>query len=262
MRSVWWAWALSLAALPAWPAVKCPPHAIRLAFYPIGQFYRDRSGLDWDVAEELRRRSGCRFEYVVMPRARIWKELEAGRLDITLSAIATPERENVYWFLNYIQLKQYVLLSPSLPAGIASMEDFLDAGPQWRWTIVRSYSTSAYYDPLIARLAAQGRVVEVTEEDVLFRMLVQNRAVGMFSTPMVYRAKLREFGLEDKVRVVDWDRQSAPSPRGIVFTKRTFAEADIGPWREMVDGMNRDGTMRRLIGRYMSPSETATALWR
>ncbi|OHX13648.1 substrate-binding periplasmic protein [Chromobacterium sphagni] len=247
---------------PAWSAMHCPDQPVRLAFYRIGQFYSDHSGLDWDVAEELRRRSGCRFEYVLMPRARIWKELEAGRLDVTLSAIATPEREQIYWFLNYIQLKQYVLLSPRLPRQIDSMQGFLDAEPQWRWAIVRSYSTSRYYDPWIARLSERGRVVEVAEDDFLFRMLAQNRAAGIFSTPMVYRQKLKEFGLEGRVRVADWDRLSEPSPRGIVFAKRTFPPQDIGQWRKLVDKMNHDGTMRRLIGRYMTPEETAVALWR
>lgn len=254
---------IGLGGMPAFASpLHCPPHPIRLAFYRIGLFYTDRNGLDWDVAEELRRRSGCRFEYEVMPRARIWRELEAGRLDITLSAIATPERDRVYWFLNYIQLKQYVLLSPKLPAAIDSMDGFIQAGAPWRWAIVRSYSTSAYYDPLVVQLAAKGRVVEVPEEDFLFRLLGQDRVAGIFSTPMVYRQKLREFNLEDRVRVADWDKISAPSPRGIVFTKRTFSEQDIGQWQALVDRMNRDGTMRRLIGRYMTPAETETAQWR
>ncbi|AXE30250.1 hypothetical protein DK842_10235 [Chromobacterium phragmitis] len=243
-------------------AFHCPDHPIRLAFYPIGLFYADRNGLDWDVAEELRRRSGCRFEYAVMPRARIWRELEAGRLDITLSAISTPERERIYWFLNYIQLKQYVLLSPKLPAGIDSMESFILTGAPWRWAIVRSYSTSEYYDPLVAKLAGMGRLVEVPSEDFLYRLLAQNRVAGIFSTPMVYREKLREFNLDDRVRVADWDQVSRPSPRGIVFTKQTFPEPDIRQWQALVEKMNRDGTMRKLIGRYMNPAETETALWR
>ncbi|MCP1288568.1 transporter substrate-binding domain-containing protein [Chromobacterium sp. S0633] len=241
--------------------VSCPQRPIRFAFYEIGQFYSAGRGLDRDVAEELRRRSGCEFEFVVMPRARIWQELEAGSLDMTGSAIETPERSKIYWFFNYIQLRQYAILSIDVPDSIRSMESFIQDAPSRRWAIVRSYSTSRYFDPLVLQLGVQRRLVEVAEEDVLFRMLDQRRVAGIFSTPMVYRQKIRQHGLEDRVKVADWEKDDAPSPRSLVLTKRAFPDSEARAWRQLVDGRNRDGTMLRLINRYMSKDEAAAAVW-
>ncbi|WP_374422029.1 substrate-binding periplasmic protein [Chromobacterium sp.] len=241
--------------------VACPPRPIRFAFYEIGQFYSAGQGLDRDVAEELRRRSGCRFEYLVMPRARIWQELEAGMLDMTGSAIETPERSRIYWFFNYIQLRQYAILSAEVSASIQSMEAFIQDAPSSRWAIVRSYSTSRYFDPLVTQLAVQRRLIEVADEDALFRLLAQRRVAGIFSTPMVYRQKIRLHGLEGKVRVADWEREETPSPRSLVLNKRGFSEGEARAWHQLLDGMNRDGTMLRLISRYMSRDEAAAAVW-
>lgn len=119
-------------------------------------------------------------------------------LDMTGSAIETPERSKIYWFFNYIQLRQYAILSAEVSASIQSMEAFIQDAPSSRWAIVRSYSTSRYFDPLVTQLAVQRRLIEVADEDALFRLLAQRRVAGIFPRPwfiarksacMVWRAR-------------------------------------------------------------------------
>ena len=56
---------LAVPCLPAHAekaaAPTCPSRPIVVGLYDFGNFYRAGAGLDKDVAEELRKRSGCRF---------------------------------------------------------------------------------------------------------------------------------------------------------------------------------------------------------
>ncbi len=65
----------------------CPAGGpIRFAHYEFGLIYTNEGGgIDEDVQLELARRSGCRFEVSMQPRARIWLALESGQLDMAAS---------------------------------------------------------------------------------------------------------------------------------------------------------------------------------
>ena len=84
----------SLLAAPL--ARACGPYT--LTFYEFGSlYYRDQSGayvgIDRDVVDELARRSGCVINGKIDSRVRTWARLADGNLDMSVSGIATPERE-------------------------------------------------------------------------------------------------------------------------------------------------------------------------
>ena len=57
------------------------------------------------MAIELAKRAGFAIDFVVMPRARIWKKLEDGSLMATGSAIETAARDKFGWYIMYITQK-------------------------------------------------------------------------------------------------------------------------------------------------------------
>ncbi len=67
------------------------------------------SGIDKDFADELIRRSGCEIRVSLMSRARIWKLIESGALDFSLSGIANEERNQYASFAWYFSNKYYLL---------------------------------------------------------------------------------------------------------------------------------------------------------
>lgn len=250
-----------LLADAAQGAPECPPRPIRLAFYEYGMYYNQGSGVDQDVVEELKRRSGCTFDIRVLPRIRIWIDLESGEVDMATSAVETPERARIFWFMHYMQAKQYALVSKRQTAGVDSMEAFI-ATPGLRLAMGRGFKHSAYYDAALERLAAQGRIEVVTSADQMYEMLKNERVAGIIAGAMVFRLKLRELQMEDQVRVADWNPSEPPIFAGLVMPRRNFSEAQAKEWARLIDEMRRDGTMERLIGKYLSRQETLDSLIR
>lgn len=250
--------ALSVTVAKAAPT--CPDRPIKLAFFESPVLYIQGSGLDKDFVDELQRRSGCRFTTEVMPRARVWKDLEHGLLDMTTSVLPTPEREASLWIVNYFQLRSYVLLLKAQTDTLKSPEDFL-AGPQTlTFGRVRGYKYGAALDSWIDKLEAQERVHDVTKTEQLYRMLAQGRIAAISASPMIYKQALAQYGLTDKVTIADWGGPTANSPRGLGLSKRSFSEAQAREWRALVEDIRRDGTMRRLISKYMDARETEAML--
>ena len=68
------------------------------------------TGIDKDFADELIRRSGCQIKVSLMSRARIWKLIESGALDFSLSGIANDERNQYASFAWYFSNKYYLLV--------------------------------------------------------------------------------------------------------------------------------------------------------
>ncbi|HRE15689.1 MAG TPA: hypothetical protein PLW86_01310, partial [Rhodocyclaceae bacterium] len=157
-----WIIGLSMLTQPALAAL-CPERPIRLAFFETPMLYADGKGLDRDFVDELQRRSKCRFVTEVMPRARVWKELENGQLDMTTSVLPTPEREQSMWVLNYFQLRSYVILSRPQAGHIKSLEEFLTAPKPLIFGRVRGYKHGAALDAWIGQLEEQGRVHDVAK---------------------------------------------------------------------------------------------------
>ncbi len=112
----------SLATLALAQTAPICPVPMTFALYENGYFYEtaSNSGIDKEVAEELSKRSGCRFEFSVKPRARIWAELEKSELMMTGSAIQTEKRDLFAWFVHYMALKNYAVVDKSLDAKTAA----------------------------------------------------------------------------------------------------------------------------------------------
>jgi polar amino acid transport system substrate-binding protein len=244
----------------AWGADKfpCPKDPITMAFYESGAMYHEGKGLDIDLYETLKQRTGCSFRTSERPRARIWKEMESGQLDMATSAIGTPEREKFAHFVYYLRQKNMVLAGKSMPADMASTDQFL-ANPTLKWGVVRSFKHGPYYDDFVARLHANGRSTEAVDSVELLRMLKLDMVPGVLSVPLVYRHLLTDAELS-AVRVLDWKKDDSGDKLGLIFSKARFSESEVQQWREVIDGMRRDGTMLRLLSKYLPPAEARAAL--
>jgi polar amino acid transport system substrate-binding protein len=248
---------------PAAPPV-CPDRAISVAFYEFGALYRggsgersegfEGSGIDVDLMRELKRRSGCRFEGSVMTRARIWSELEGGRLDMTTSGIATPEREKLYAFAPYILLKHNVWMLAShapVPGGLA---EFM-ANPKLRWGAVRGYKHTADYDAALDAARAQGRVVEATDDAALLRLLAEGSVDAVIGHGVVMRRYAAEHPRRPELVSLDWAPRGSVVPEGLVLSRARFGEAEIAAWRRLVWELVRDGTLARIARRHVPEDE-------
>lgn len=251
---------------PSPAAAPCPDRPVLVAFYEFGALYTaqssDRSGglagagIDIDLVREMQRRSGCRFEGVTMTRARIWSEMEAGRLDMTTSGIATPEREKLYVFAPYIQLKHHVWMLKDHPLVRGGLAEF-QANANWRWGAVRGYKHTPAYDAALDQARSQGRVVEATDDVGLLRLLAEGTVDAVIGHSVVMRRYAAEHPRKPQLVSLDWAPQQSVVPEGMVLSRSRFNETELAYWRSLVREIVRDGTLARMARRHVAEDEAA-----
>lgn len=261
------AWAAGGWALAKGPgsAAPCPERPLTVAFYEFGALFTSTStdhtgglfgtGIDVDFVRELQRRSGCRFEGVTMTRARIWSELEAGRLAMTTSGIATPEREKLYAFAPYILLKHHVwMLKDHAP--VRGLAEFM-AAPTLRWGAVRGYKHTPAYDAALEQARSQGRLLEATDDGALLRLLAEGTVDAVIGHSVVMRRYAADHPRKPQLVALDWAPQQSIVPEGMVLSRAHFGEAELAYWRNLVRELVRDGTLVRIVRRHVAEDEVS-----
>lgn len=244
-------------------SLECGARPIRLGFFENGAFYFENpahqpQGIDKDIIDELAKRSGCKFDSLLMARARIWADLASGDIDMSVSGIANPERERFAWFANYMVLKNYALVNGTASM-VRSAKDFLDQ-PSLQFGVVRGYKHGEEQDLWLSQLRQQGRVQESPDIDAIYKKLKENRVDAIFSPPPVYRKKIQDLGLQTTVSVQDWTPREKGIPLGLILAKSRFGESEAAKWRALIDDMRKDGSLKRIYERYLPPAESAKLL--
>ncbi|QKE64693.1 transporter substrate-binding domain-containing protein [Aquipseudomonas campi] len=229
----------------------------KVAFYEAGYLYSNGAGIDKDVVDELKNRGGYSFAYIERPRARIWKELKEGTLPMSVSGLRTAERDEFAFFIPYIAQKNMALVTDAKYTTAATLLQDETATA----AVVRGFKHGAYFDGLIDRLRARGRVNEVLTAHNLFLMLkAGNRVSLIVSQPVFYVKELDELGLTDSVIVHDWEPEQPPTALGLILSKAHFSEQAYLNMKAVVDEMKADGTLRGIYLKYLTPQQTDQAL--
>lgn len=256
---IWLAWGLAGLAATAWsagaPAAPACDRPFTLALHEHGLLYASQTGegIDRDIADELARRSGCRINVTLMPRARIWQLIESGTLDFSLSGISNETRERFAAFAWYFSNKYYLLVRRD--AAVQKLADF-DANPALKLGVIRSFRYSPTANRLVDRLDGQGRVTQSTALGPLFQALLDNRVQAMiiepFDTPTLESPRIRAQTL-----ILAFDDPAVP--HGLIMSRKALAPEQQQAWRALVDAMRADGTVTRIFEKYFKP-ELARAM--
>ncbi|QLI82052.1 transporter substrate-binding domain-containing protein [Chitinibacter fontanus] len=233
---------------------------ISVAFYEFGLLYHQDEGIDRAVIDELAQRSQCQFTMATLPRAQIWLELSSGQTMLSVSAIKTPERDIfAYFSVPYIRLKNMAVLPKAIAEKYPNFNAFL-ASPTLRWGVVASYRHGEVQDALINQLRAQSRVDEAKDSEQLFQWLRDGQIQGAFAQPTAYNFYFRRLQFNQQAVARDW----APSDRGVearlVFSKKHFSAAEVQQWNNLLLAMRQDGTLQRILARYLPQSELKRSL--
>ncbi|WP_374580312.1 substrate-binding periplasmic protein [Pseudoduganella sp.] len=263
MRSLRSCAALALLAagscLPAHAAPSCPARPIVVGLYEFGHFFSSGAGLDKDLAEELRKRSGCAFSLKVMQRRAIWPALQSGAVDMTFSAAPTPERLGFSWAEPYIWLKNMVVLRKDVAPGVRSMADFI-AAPELRLGFGRGYAAGPAYEEFVGQLRNIGRVEDVDDGDRLYAMFKAGRFQAILAPKMAYASYLKDEIMADAVRIEDWSATRPRGPATLMLSKKRFSADEAKRWGELLKAIRADGTLQRFIERYVDPDEAVKML--
>ena len=233
----------------------CPSRPIVFGLYEFGGFYRAGAGLDKDVAELLAARSGCRFEYKVMMRGRIWQEMQAGRMDMTLSAIATAERRVFAHAIPYLWMKNMIILNKDVSPGIRSPADFI-ASPNLRLGVARGHFPGRPFDAFVAQLRNIARIDEIDSTEQLYAMFKAGRFQAVLGTQLVYSQYLRD----EQVRIEDWAPSLSREAANLLISKKHFSADDARRWGLLMKEMQADGSVQRMVRRYVPAEDAARML--
>lgn len=211
-------------------------------------------GIDKDIADELIRRSGCKVNVSLMPRARIWQLIESGALDFSLSGITNPERERFAAFAWYVSNKYYLLTRKD--AGVAKVSDF-ERNDRLQLGVIRSFRYSANANQMVDRLTTANRVSQAGGLSPLYELLLANKIQGMIIEPFDYPA-LDEKKIRDITSIVEFNDPAVP--HGLIMSKKALATEEQEKWRALIEGMRADGAMRRIFERYFKADLAVTML--
>jgi len=239
---------------PAAPAAVRPDcsRPLTLGLHEHGLLYTGQTGegIDKDIADEMSRRSGCRITLTVLPRARIWQLIESGALDFTLSGISNPQREKFAAFAWYVSNKYYLLVRRD--AGVRSVGEFRRKHAL-RVGLIRSFRYGDLANAFVDALESEERTTYAGSLDPLYTILlddgIQAMIIEPFDFPVIAGAQL-------KAQTVILDFGDPAVLHGLVMSRRSLSPAQQGAWREVVNAMRADGTVRRIFEKYF-PADLA-----
>ncbi|WP_159874975.1 MULTISPECIES: transporter substrate-binding domain-containing protein [Aquitalea] len=222
-----------------------------LALHEHGLLYNasTRTGIDKDVADELIRRSGCKVEVSLLPRSRIWKLLEVGNLDFSLSGITNEERERYAAFAWYFADKFSLIVRKD--SGIQSLSEF-DSRSDVKLGGILSFRYSDTINQLVDKLDRNGRLVGSYDYDMLYQNLRQDRTQAIIIEPFDY-SDLEKYQVSKLVRILETNDQ--PTPHGLIMSKKTISPEQQERWRELINNMRRDGTLLKIFRKYFNREE-------
>ena len=225
---------------------------LTLGLHEHGLLYTAQTGegIDKDIADEMSRRSGCRITLTVLPRSRIWQLIESGALDFTLSGIANAQRDKFAAFAWYVSNKYYLLVRRD--ADVRSVADFRRKHAL-RIGLIRSFRYGEQANGFVDEMEAEDRITYAGSLDPLYTILlddgIQAMVIEPFDFPVIAGAQL-------KAQTVILDFGDPSVPHGLVMSKKSLSVAQQGAWREVVNAMRADGTIRHIFEKYF-PADLA-----
>jgi polar amino acid transport system substrate-binding protein len=225
---------------------------LTLGLHEHGLLYASQTGegIDKDVADEMSRRSGCHLTLTMLPRARIWQLIESGALDFTLSGITNAQRDKFASFAWYVSNKYYLLVRRD--ADVRSVSEFRGKRGL-RVGLIRSFRYGELANAFVDALEAQERITYAGSLDPLYTILlddgIQAMIIEPFDFPVIAGAQL-------KAQTAILDFGDPPVPHGLVMSRKSLSAAQQQAWRDVIQSMRNDGTMRRIFEKYF-PADLA-----
>jgi polar amino acid transport system substrate-binding protein len=169
---------------------------------------------------------------------------------MTLSAAATPERLAFAWAEPYLWARNMVLLRKDVGPNVRSIADFMNE-PSLRLGVVRGFVAGVDYEEFVTQLRNIGRVEEVDDANQMYAMLRAGRFQAVLSSQLGYASYLKDEIASGQVRVEDWGRSKVRGTANLLVSKKSFSPDDARRWGELLKSLTADGTITRLVARYV-----------
>ncbi len=227
---------------------------IHLAYYELGALYYKTAdgsytGIDKDVMEEVARRSGCHFVTTLESRVRIWAQMKEHSLDMSVSGIPTPEREQFAFFIPYFATRNYALVHMDVTPQGHTMAGFT-ADSSLKIGVVKSFHHGAFFDAWLDKLWAQKRVIEAADFDTLVRLLMIRRIDAIIALPTSWEPLLKNGNTAQQVVLLDWAPQES-IVHGLIVSRERISKPQLEHLKKAIYSMEDDGSLEQIFTKHV-----------
>lgn len=256
---------LALGALPLLAGGTCArasaearcPRPLHLAYSMLPPLYYqdengDGRGIEVDLAQALSHRTGCVFQPTYESRIRLWAAFDASQVDISMSGVATAERERFAVFLPYLHFRNVLLVrSESGSPARASANPMND--PETTLAVTRGFHYGPSWDPWISQVQSRGLVNLVAEEGDAVRLVAIGRADATIVREIAWPYYASQYS-ERPLRKVDVG--ATAGAMSVVLSRKTLDPALHKAFAKALADMRADGSLRRILQKHL-PAELA-----
>lgn len=231
---------------------------IRVPVAPIGLSVVTSGGAVAGVYPEVLRRveaeTGCRFEFSIVPRARLEAMFVSGQADLLMPASRTPARDARGQFVPLIKARPVLIsLSSDRPA-VANLQELMERR-DLRVALVRGFDYGEAYQQLIPRLKEQQRLVMEADAAAVARAMERGLADVTLMVPSIFTGTLhqdsRSRAMLDRLRYeplsdLGWGESGVYLSPGLSPTDRELLA-------EVLDKAARSGLVWKVMQRHYPP---------
>ncbi len=261
MRHAGWPCRAALVAslMVALPASACSRTMI-LAASPIGRSMMisrtgEVTGVVRDVLDLVSLRSGCKIEYIVVPRARGHYLFQSGAIDLMAAVTRTPDRDEAGQFVQTHQVQAMLVSMRERPLGQMTIAGVIAS----KLTIdtIRGYSFGPAYDKLLKQPALQAHFDSSPEPETVLRKLLAGRTAAALLFPATLIDAAQQAGLSERLRVDELAGMEA-IPAGFYLNNR-MPPADRERIRQAIQSLVQEGQFEKIFRSYNLKPEWALA---
>lgn len=213
------------------------------------------AGFSADFYRELARRTGCTITFSLLPPLRQNAMAERSMQALLVPVVARSRRAHL--FVPLLAMPLDLIVRKAL--GVQS-PTHARANPNVVFGRVPALSYGKWGDAFLDALPKR-QLDDTPTIEALFRKLAVGRVGATFGYSLAYQRNLDINQLNDQVSVIPV-KEAGRTVMGMTIAYKQVAPADVVTLSNAAVAMRHDGTLARLLARYLPPNVAADIVWR
>jgi polar amino acid transport system substrate-binding protein len=210
------------------------------------------SGVYPDVLRGAELKEGCRFNFSVVPRARLDVLFDAGQADLLIPASKSPRRDKQGVFVPLIVSRATAISIQSDRPAIHNTKELLEQR-ELKVAVVRGFDFGPAYQALVKELAIQGRVVQDVDALSVARLMQAGAVDLTIMAPSILvgaiQGESKTDGLLEKLRFEPIE-ELPWGDSGAYISRTGLSDADQKALRNLLERSASSGAVWKAFQRY------------
>lgn len=211
-------------------------------------------GISSDVVAELRDRTDCGFDTIVVNRSKLYQEMSATRIDFALVTIRNDRFDKIAKFFPIAFTSRELAATRALIKTHPNVESFIkDSKIKF---IILPGASYFFKKAESEKLEKESRYVTTTSLQEAYELLKRTPNAAVIQNDFVNDYFFKKKNMKDFDRVPD---KGEPFAIGAYYISRRGAEKAASSIEKALADMGTDGTWRKIVKRYTEASDKSEA---